>query len=93
MLNNYEFPTECNYTSLITDFNSFLLNQKNIEKYDTITYKLAVFEAFLDHEGIHLKFELEYFTQKKIDMILCDWESTINNIRYKKNKKTIRAKN
>lgn len=93
MLNNYEFPTECTYTPLITDFNSFLLNQKKIEKYDAITYKLAVFESLLDHEGIHLKFDLEYFTQNKIDTILCDWESSINNIRYRKNKKTIRTKN
>lgn len=85
MQNNYEYPTECTYMQLQTDFESFLFNQKYLEKDDAISCGLAIFEALLDHEGIHLKFDLSYYDLKKIENILTAWENMLQGIKFTKN--------
>lgn len=88
MPNNYEFPTECAYIPLINDFDSFRLNQKCVEKNDAVSCEIAKFEALLDHEGIHLKFDLEYFELNNVGIILKNWEKTFGKIKYKNGKQT-----
>jgi len=78
MEGNYEYPTEITYIPINVDFETFLYNKKYLDKYNSITINLSLFEALIDHEGIHLSIETEYFESHKIYDTLNLWENSLN---------------
>ena len=82
--NDYIYPTEITYTQLNTDFDTFLFNKQYAEKTDAVSCGMANFNAVLNHEGIHLNFNLNYFDNKIIEDVLKKWEIELQGFYYSK---------